>query len=168
MSENRGNVIRIAAPPKMMTSAIASLRSTVTCVRIRRHWRSSSTISTSPPPYLAMARRSATSTRLASSQVNAAMSRICSVWSSQPRQLSAGSDVRCTAIDEPNTTSAALTGIRVSSAMSQITALRRPMRISTQVRITPSRYAATTAPATQASVTARFVAVSSSFSSGIR
>ena len=89
------------------------------------------------------------------------------MWSTQPRQLSSGSEVRCTAIDEPNTTRAARTGMRVSSATSQITALRRPMRISTQVRTTPSRYAATTAPATQAKVTARFVADSSSFSSGI-
>jgi hypothetical protein len=50
MSENDGNVIRIAAMPRMTTTAMASLRNTVTWVRIRRHTRSASVTSSSAPP----------------------------------------------------------------------------------------------------------------------
>jgi hypothetical protein len=43
--------MRIAATPSTTTMAVASRRSTVTCVRSRRHCRSASVISAlSPPP----------------------------------------------------------------------------------------------------------------------
>jgi hypothetical protein len=65
--------------------------------------------------------------------------KISSVWSSQPRQLSLGTDVRCTAIDDPKITSAALSGILVSSATSQISSLRRPILSSAHDMTTPNR-----------------------------
>ncbi len=49
MSENDGNVMMIAAAPRITTIATASRRSTVTWVRIRRQRRSASVISSSPP-----------------------------------------------------------------------------------------------------------------------
>ena len=76
MLENDGNVVRIAAAPSTTTIAMASLRNTVTCVRIRRHLRSASVILSSPPPYTEIMRRSATMTRLVISQVTVATNTI--------------------------------------------------------------------------------------------
>jgi propanediol dehydratase large subunit len=60
------------------------------------------------------------------------MSRITSAWSSQPRQLAVASEARRNAADAAITMNVARTGRRVNCATSRSTALRLPMRCSSQ------------------------------------
>ena len=168
MLENAGNVIRIAAMPSTTTTAMASLRSTVTCVRIRRHHavRVGDLVIAAA---VAGDHASLGDQHQAGDQPGQRRDHAGSAECDPPSRARHRPHPRFAAPRSSRRRPSAWHAPACGSARRRrpITPLRRPMRLSTQVSTTPSRYAATTAPAAQAKVTARFVAVSSSFSSGI-